>query len=941
MRPAILSISCALALATHVASAPRFPRPATANAPGLRSEDLDERVRQGAALFRQGRFAEAAAALRPVAAESPYPADVDLMALEYLARSLVGTPAESDVARVAALTEADALLSRMTALARERGASDIEVRGWFWRARLAPERGDLDLETRCLGEVARLASQPAASDATRRWALVAAGKAHRRRNEFEAAIAAFETASQLDVPAQFIAEAYSLISESEQAIGRYARARAALLRVLDTLRSPALPGAAKLKIDAADRARDLGELRVALDLLDTIDPRELADHPFWAVNFWNSRALVRERFGDDERMIADLEQGLTIPAGPADGGVWRTHLGMRVNRGRARLRSPGDGDLAAAAADFDTARAAAEIAGWFDIAAAAMEGQARVMTRRGDFDGARRLAEAALDVEESAGLVEYALSTSAARVGALLRLGERDAARQAIATAVARLDAIQGPSIRTRFSEWSWLRQDCAAAELLVATPDRLAEITRAAFRQNAEDKSRVLLEGLTVRRPRDRGDADGRRTGVEGGTGDLDDLDEVLGDDLTLVEYAAGADELYAYVFDRGALSFHRLGPREPIEHACRDYRRRILELHAGSPSDLEELGHALHEKLLAPLRDRGVPPGKPLVIAPTAEISTLPFDALVTATQAPKKAAARFQDVAFLLRARSVTLVPSASVVIELDRVSGRRAPGPALIIGDARFASVSDSAGRSHSLRELKQTREECLVVADWIIPETGDAEAAARAEVSRHRSERSISRRDDLSIRNEFVEIHLGGNASPATFQGDLRRHPVIHIATHGLVDGFDPRFTRLLLSPDADGDADLDLDEIRRLDLDAELVVLSACHTAQGPILRGEGVQSLAASFMEAGARGVVASLCPVDDAVTRDLMARFYGHRDARSGSAPSAGVSAAALRRAKLDMLEDPAVRGARPEWSDQAVTIGSGHPYLWASFVYMGISR
>jgi CHAT domain-containing protein len=105
-------------------------------------------------------------------------------------------------------------------------------------------------------------------------------------------------------------------------------------------------------------------------------------------------------------------------------------------------------------------------------------------------------------------------------------------------------------------------------------------------------------------------------------------------------------------------------------------------------------------------------------------------------------------------------------------------------------------------------------------------------------------------------------------------------------------------------------------EIHRLRLGADLVVLSACETALGREVRGEGLYGLARGFLYAGASRVVASLWSVRDEATAQLMSRFYAAM-IREGLTPSA-----ALRRAQASLQ-------AEPRWAS---------PYYWAGFVLQG---
>jgi CHAT domain-containing protein len=161
-----------------------------------------------------------------------------------------------------------------------------------------------------------------------------------------------------------------------------------------------------------------------------------------------------------------------------------------------------------------------------------------------------------------------------------------------------------------------------------------------------------------------------------------------------------------------------------------------------------------------------------------------------------------------------------------------------------------------------------------------------------------------------------EIWLGADASERRIKGrDLRRFGVLHFATHALLSSRVPTRSALLLAPEGAEDGFLQAREIYRMRLASELVTLSACGTARGQILPGEGVQGLAQAFFHAGTRSVVASLWNVGDRRTAELMKAFYGHLAEGASKAD-------ALRQAKLDLLRrEPTLA-----------------PRYWASFVLLG---
>jgi CHAT domain-containing protein len=147
---------------------------------------------------------------------------------------------------------------------------------------------------------------------------------------------------------------------------------------------------------------------------------------------------------------------------------------------------------------------------------------------------------------------------------------------------------------------------------------------------------------------------------------------------------------------------------------------------------------------------------------------------------------------------------------------------------------------------------------------------------------------------------------------------LRRYRRLHFATHSLIDEKSPWRSGVVLTlgDEAEEDGFLEVSEIARLDLDSDLVVVSACQTGRGQLLSGEGIVGLSRAFLYAGTRSVVVSLWNVTDISTGQLMKNFY--QNLTGGQS-----NVAALRRAKLQML------GSNKE---------TRHPYYWSSFVMVG---
>jgi CHAT domain-containing protein len=150
-----------------------------------------------------------------------------------------------------------------------------------------------------------------------------------------------------------------------------------------------------------------------------------------------------------------------------------------------------------------------------------------------------------------------------------------------------------------------------------------------------------------------------------------------------------------------------------------------------------------------------------------------------------------------------------------------------------------------------------------------------------------------------------ELLVGDAATEGAFkQATLRDYGVIHLAAHALVDHETPERSAIVLAAGSEEDGLLQMREIVDLDLDRGVVVLSACRSAAGPQIEGEGVMSLARAFFAAGAATVVGSLWPLRDDEAEPLFREFYD-RLAR-GETVSAAMAGA--RRARIRAAAPPA---------------------------------
>ncbi len=377
------------------------------------------------------------------------------------------------------------------------------------------------------------------------------------------------------------------------------------------------------------------------------------------------------------------------------------------------------------------------------------------------------------------------------------------------------------------------------------------------------------------------------------------------------LLQYALGEPRSYASIVRPNSIHGVELASRTTIETAA---KRAYESMKAPSVNDqaaVRDLARLVLEPVAEWLGS------DTLLVAADGALHYIPFSVLPLGSErAP------------LITSREVTTVPSISV---LAAQRERRQPGknaktlavfadPVFDETDARLLEVGLSASVSpaepHALVSRLSLGMQC---SGGRCETRGGVGRLTRLAASGHEAQAIADLVPDPA---RFVASGL--NATREAFlDADFSQFRVVHIATHGLVDSQYPALSSLALSRfDGSGrevNPFLRLDDIYNLNLNAELVVLSACETALGGEIRGEGLVGLTQGFLYAGAQSLVVSLWQVPDAATAQLMQRFYAAMF-RDGRRP-----AEALRSAQLAIA-------AERRWS---------HPFYWGAFTLLGESR
>lgn len=362
-----------------------------------------------------------------------------------------------------------------------------------------------------------------------------------------------------------------------------------------------------------------------------------------------------------------------------------------------------------------------------------------------------------------------------------------------------------------------------------------------------------------------------------------------ILGPDDILIEFLLADSRSNAWAITSRNVSSVSLPGRKEIEEKVLRYigdisaepnalyMDQILKTQKGLAKHLFDLLLGDFRQLLAA--------GKRVIIVPDGLLYYLPFESLIS-------------NEKYLIEDHPVVYAPSASVLGLLQQRAMNRVMAQKLDLlafGNPAFAhndknpSATAQGHPANSLPPLPGSKREVLGISEFFPPNR--------------------------------QQIYMGKAATKDALKSEqLRKYRRVHFATHSLSDERTSARSGLVFAPgkSASENSFLQINEIADLDLECDLVVLSACRTGRGKLLRGEGIVGLARAFLYAGAQSSVVTLNSVNDVATADFMIGFYGRLSANTGIAT-------ALRQAKLEMINGGSL---------------TRHPYYWAPFILIGAS-
>ena len=378
-----------------------------------------------------------------------------------------------------------------------------------------------------------------------------------------------------------------------------------------------------------------------------------------------------------------------------------------------------------------------------------------------------------------------------------------------------------------------------------------------------------------------------------------VEDIQKYLPEDVVMIEFFIADTAIFAFKVGPQSTSFYSLPIKKmELESKIEQFRKALSDYqYIGNDKDAAftlytKTAYWFFTELLKPLLlSESV---KQLIIIPDGELGHIPFEAFLTKEIKTKVG---YANLPYLLKDYVISYNYSGALWTENQMIK-ERINNKSLIAFSASYGNASDSL-RTRTVRapHLRNLRDVLTALP------------AAEAEVQALQSQ----------FKGQFL---YKLEASEKAFKENVSDYAIIHLAMHGLLNQQYPILSSLAFTEDGDSLEDnfLQAYEISQMKINADLVVLSACETGYGKFQQGEGVMSLARSFMYTGVPSVVVSLWQVNDVSTGNIMKLFYANL--------AKGMTKdKALQMAKLDYIE--------------RVGDLAAHPAFWAPFIQIGDNR
>ncbi|MEO1261905.1 MAG: CHAT domain-containing tetratricopeptide repeat protein [Bacteroidota bacterium] len=363
---------------------------------------------------------------------------------------------------------------------------------------------------------------------------------------------------------------------------------------------------------------------------------------------------------------------------------------------------------------------------------------------------------------------------------------------------------------------------------------------------------------------------------------------DSILAPGQALLEYFTGDSSIYLFLIKKGQEpKLVEIKKDFPLEEWVKNFQQSL----AGTNRTRQyvEYGQKLYDKLILPVA-HWLP--ERVVVVPDNVLGYVPFGALLSG---PPIDLRNFRTYPFLINKHQFSYCYSATLLKEMKEKKHFREPEKLF----AAFAPAYDGDTTLLAGRFVNASN----------IPKGFPPLSFAEKEVN------------NVFETMRDGDLFTGRAAIKDTFTAVAGNYRHLHLSTHAWADNRVGDYAFLAFSQQREKKDDglLFIRDLYNLQLNADLVVLSACNTAIGKLRRGEGIISLARAFAYAGSKSLLTTLWEVNDQSTSELMGYFYEHlTKGRSKDA--------AINQAQNDFLR-------RKDKPNHLL-----HPYYWSPFLTFG---
>lgn len=386
----------------------------------------------------------------------------------------------------------------------------------------------------------------------------------------------------------------------------------------------------------------------------------------------------------------------------------------------------------------------------------------------------------------------------------------------------------------------------------------------------------------------------------------------EIISTEQTFLKYFISSNnEMFAFVINQEEFGVFKIKKDFPLDSLVQNLQQGIY----GAYSEKEfsnkkfeetllqytETAPKLYGKLIAPVQHLLT---EEVIVIPDGVLGYVPFEALLKSY--PKRLD-KFDSYPFLVKDHRFSYCYSATLLKEMKEKQHRQAPTKSLVA----FAPFYN--GSYEKLNALYDPALDTLALS-LNLPNLEEV-------LTRKKFNQLPSSGEEAKIASKLWDgdYYIDQEATEEKFNEEAGDYRIVHLSTHGVADSRVGDYSYLAFSEQKDSIENeyLYVRDLYNTELNADLVVLSACETGTGELQRGEGIISLARAFAYAGAKSILTTLWVVDDTSTKELTKVFY--IQLRKGDPKDL-----ALQKAKLQILKGKDNRRK--------------HPFFWAAMIGVG---